>query len=186
MPRLLAAHLLHIGALSPTPAPLPWAAPASAPAPAASWGSAEHPAGLVSATGRFSATAATALGATWFIQRAGPKERALSRLVSALRASAAYSRRSASPTEAADAVLAVRRAARHAPARTACLEESAAAAILLATRRLAVVWCHGIAADPVRLHAWVQTVDGDTVAEPRSTLAYTPALTIGARHQQHS
>ncbi|MFB8141820.1 lasso peptide biosynthesis B2 protein [Streptomyces parvus] len=54
---------------------------------------------------------------------------------------------------------------------------------LLATRRLSVVWCHGIAADPVRLHAWVQTVDGGLVAEPPSTRAYTPALTIGARHQ---
>ncbi|MFF7008310.1 lasso peptide biosynthesis protein [Streptomyces fimicarius] len=49
--------------------------------------------------------------------------------------------------------------------------------------RLSVAWCHGIAADPVRLHAWVQTVDGASVAEPPSTLAYTPALTIGARHQ---
>ncbi|MFI5901212.1 lasso peptide biosynthesis B2 protein [Streptomyces cyaneofuscatus] len=186
MPRLLAAQLLRMGALSPTPTPVPWTAPASAPAPAASWGSAEHPAGLASSTSRFSATAATALGATWFIQRTGPRERAMSRLVSALRASATSTSSSASPTEAADAVLAVRRAARHAPVRTACLEESAAAAFLLATRKLAVVWCHGIAADPVRLHAWVQTVDGDTVVEPPSTLAYTPALTIGARHQHHS
>ncbi|MFD3818115.1 hypothetical protein ACFWRZ_23895 [Streptomyces rubiginosohelvolus] len=32
-------------------------------------------------------------------------------------------------------------------------------------------------------HARVQTVDGDLVAEPPSTRAYTPALTIGARHQ---
>lgn len=43
MPGLLAAHLLHIGALYPTPATVPWAAPVSAPAPAPSWGSAEHP-----------------------------------------------------------------------------------------------------------------------------------------------
>lgn len=185
MPRLLAAHLLHIGALYPTPAPVSWAAPVSAPAPAPSWGSAEHPAGLAHATGRFSTAAATALVATSFIQRAGPRARAMNRLVSALRTSAASTRRSASLAEAADAVLAVRRTAWHAPVRTACLEESAAAAFLLATRRLSIVWCHGIAADPVRLHAWVQTVDGDTVAEPPSTLAYTPALTIGARHQHH-
>jgi len=32
-------------------------------------------------------------------------------------------------------------------------------------------------------HAWVQTEDGTPIAEPPSTLAYTPALTIGARHQ---
>ncbi|MCL6286731.1 lasso peptide biosynthesis B2 protein [Streptomyces sp. 43Y-GA-1] len=58
-----------------------------------------------------------------------------------------------------------------------------AATPLLAAPRLSVAWCHGITADPVRLHAWVQTVDGASVAEPPSTLAYTPALTIGARHQ---
>ncbi|MFI1888350.1 lasso peptide biosynthesis B2 protein [Streptomyces jumonjinensis] len=69
------------------------------------------------------------------------------------------------------------------PARTACLEESAAAVLLLASRRLSVTWCHGVAPDPVRLHAWLRTQDEILVAEPPSTLAYTPALTIGARHQ---
>ncbi|MER7150326.1 lasso peptide biosynthesis B2 protein [Streptomyces lydicus] len=44
-------------------------------------------------------------------------------------------------------------------------------------------WCHGVAPDPIRLHAWVQTDNGAPVAEPPSTLAYTAALTIGARHQ---
>ncbi|MQS37048.1 lasso peptide biosynthesis B2 protein [Streptomyces katsurahamanus] len=70
------------------------------------------------------------------------------------------------------------------PARTACLEESAAAVLLLASRRLSVTWCHGVAPDPVRLHAWLRTQDEILVAEPHSTLAYTPALTIGARHQR--
>ncbi|WP_078588533.1 MULTISPECIES: lasso peptide biosynthesis B2 protein [Streptomyces] len=80
------------------------------------------------------------------------------------------------------AVHAVRRAAWHSPARTACLEESAAAVLLLASRRLSITWCHGVAADPVRLHAWVQTEDGSPVAEPPSTHAFTPVLTLGARH----
>ncbi|WP_459250002.1 lasso peptide biosynthesis B2 protein [Streptomyces youssoufiensis] len=75
-------------------------------------------------------------------------------------------------------------ATRHSPARTACLEESAATVLLLAARRLSVTWCHGVAPDPVRLHAWVETDDGVPVAEPPSTFGYTPALTIGGRHQQ--
>lgn len=124
MPQLLASHLLSIGALSPTPVPVPWAAPVSAPAPAASWGSAEHPAGLARAIGRFSTAAATALATTWCIQRAGTSEKAMHRLVSALRASAASTRRPASLTEAVDAVLTVRRAAWHAPVRNRPLPHS--------------------------------------------------------------
>lgn len=81
------------------------------------------------------------------------------------------------------AVRAVRAAAWWSPGRTACLEESAAAVVLLAARRRRITWCHGIAADPVRLHAWVQTDDGNPVAEPPSIHAYTPVLTLGARHQ---
>ncbi|MFE7558353.1 lasso peptide biosynthesis B2 protein [Kitasatospora sp. NPDC057500] len=52
--------------------------------------------------------------------------------------------------------------------------------------RLAVTWCHGIAADPVRLHAWVQTEDGTRVGEPDSTLAYAPLLVVGVRHQHRN
>ncbi|MEW1865980.1 lasso peptide biosynthesis B2 protein [Streptomyces sp. NPDC088194] len=64
------------------------------------------------------------------------------------------------------------------------VEESVAAVLLLGARRLGVRWCHGIASDPIRLHAWVQTEDGADVAEPSSTCAYTPVLTIGDRHRQ--
>lgn len=183
MPPPLAARLIRTGALSPAREPTPWDAPLPAPTPAASWGGAEHPAGLTRVTGPFSATAAVALATTWSIMRTGRRKRAMNRLIRALRASTSTADRPASPAEASATVLAVRRTAWHAPVRTACLEESAAATFLLAARRLSVVWCHGIAADPVRLHAWVQTVDGDLVAEPPSTRAYTPALTIGARHQ---
>ncbi|MGW4626304.1 lasso peptide biosynthesis B2 protein [Streptomyces rubiginosohelvolus] len=183
MPQPLAAHLIRTGALSPTREPTPWDAPLPAPTPAASWGGAEHPAGVTRVTGPFSATAAVALATTWSITRVGRRKHAMNRLIRALEASSSATCRPASPAEASEAVLAVRRTAWHAPVRTACLEESAAATFMLATRRLSVVWCHGIAADPVRLHAWVQTVEGDLVAEPPSTRAYTPALTIGARHQ---
>ncbi len=56
--------------------------------------------------------------------------------------------------------------------------------LLLAARNRRVLWCHGVAPDPVRLHAWVQTVDGAIVGEPESTGAYTPVLTIGDHHQR--
>ncbi|MFF6867322.1 lasso peptide biosynthesis B2 protein [Streptomyces sp. NPDC007910] len=56
--------------------------------------------------------------------------------------------------------------------------------LLLAMRHLSVTWCHGVAPDPVRLHAWVQTVDGARVAEPESTLSCTPVLVIGD-HRDH-
>ena len=69
------------------------------------------------------------------------------------------------------AVHAVRRAGLVAPGRVACLEESAAAVVLLAASRQGVTWRHGAAADPVRLHAWVETDHGHPVAEPPSTAA---------------
>ncbi|MEU5898732.1 lasso peptide biosynthesis B2 protein [Streptomyces venezuelae] len=107
----------------------------------------------------------------------------LQRITIALNTTASRCRRPATPAQARAAVLAVRHACWYSPARTACLEESAATVILLAARRLSVTWCHGVAPDPVRLHAWVETEDGAPVAEPPSTLAYTPALTIGGHHQ---
>ena len=36
-------------------------------------------------------------------------------------------------------------------------------------------WCHGIAADPIRLHAWL-ALDGHPVGEPTSTLRFTPVI----------
>ncbi|WP_274919155.1 lasso peptide biosynthesis B2 protein [Streptomyces sp. WZ-12] len=50
--------------------------------------------------------------------------------------------------QAEAAVRAVHRAGWYSPARTAFLEESAAAVLLLASRRLSVTWCHGVAPDP--------------------------------------
>ncbi|MED7952865.1 lasso peptide biosynthesis B2 protein [Kitasatospora sp. NPDC058201] len=106
------------------------------------------------------------------------------RIIRAVHQAASSCLLAATPEQAKAAVLAVRAAGWHSPARTACLEESVATVLLLATRRLAVTWCHGVAADPVRLHAWVQTEDGAPVAEPSSTGAYTPVLTLGARHHR--
>ncbi|WP_221522121.1 lasso peptide biosynthesis B2 protein [Kitasatospora kifunensis] len=184
MPPALAAQLLDVGLLVPASAPAPWPSPVTACPVAASWGSAEHRAGIVRPARTRGAGATAALTAVFAIKRAGSSRTAMYRVTTALRAAASSCRRPASPGEATAAVLAVRRAGWHSPVRTACLEESAAAVLLLASRRLSVTWCHGVASDPVRLHAWVQTEDGTPAAEPPSTLAYTPALTIGARHQQ--
>ncbi|MFD4399756.1 lasso peptide biosynthesis B2 protein [Kitasatospora sp. NPDC058397] len=72
------------------------------------------------------------------------------------------------------AVLSVRWAARAIPARVACLEESTAASLLLAVGRRGGAWRHGIAADPIRLHAWICDAQEEPVEEPERTKRYTP------------
>ncbi|PZT74726.1 MULTISPECIES: lasso peptide biosynthesis B2 protein [unclassified Streptomyces] len=153
--------------------------PAPSIAPKASWGSTEHPAGLTVPRNAWSSAAAAALACVLAVKAAGRKESAMRRLIDAIRTADSTTTHPATPEQAERAVLAVRRAAWFSPARTACLEESAAAVLLLAFQRRSVIWCHGVAPDPVRLHAWVQTGDGALAAEPRSTLLYTPALMIG-------
>ncbi len=63
------------------------------------------------------------------------------------------------------------------PFRVACLEEIAAAMLVLALTGRRAGWCHGVAADPIRLHAWI-TLDGQPVAEPANTARYIPLLQI--------
>ncbi|MFD5385603.1 lasso peptide biosynthesis B2 protein [Streptomyces sp. NPDC127074] len=184
IPPILANRLLAAGLLTRTAIPIPWQTPLTAKAATASWGSAEHPAGaLRPAPTRTTTAAASALATVLTIKRLGTPSTTMHRLTTTLRRAVSTCRRPATHDQAQAAVLAVRRAGWYSPARTACLEESAAAMLLLATRRLSATWCHGVAPDPVRLHAWVQTDDGAPAAEPTSTLAYTAALTIGARHQ---
>jgi hypothetical protein len=45
--------------------------------------------------------------------------------------------------------------------------------VLLAALGKRARWCHGIATDPVRLHAWLAGRNGDPVEEPSSTALYT-------------
>ncbi|SFX38718.1 lasso peptide biosynthesis B2 protein [Streptomyces atratus] len=184
IPPTAARRLLASRLLIPTPAPNPWTPPVVAPAPEASWGSTEHPAGLARPPRGPTAAASWALAAVFAVKRAGPAPTGMHRLTAVLRSTVSTCLRPATPAQAIRAVEAVRRAGWRSPGRTACLEESAAAVLLLAARRLAVTWCHGVAADPVRLHAWVQTWDGTTAAEPDSTRAYTPVITIGDPHHQ--
>ncbi|WP_369357889.1 lasso peptide biosynthesis B2 protein [Streptomyces sp. cg2] len=184
VPTALSTRLLADGLLSPSTTPTPWPAPLRAKAATASWGSTEHDAGAVRPTpSRGTATAAAALATVLALKRLGSSSTALRRITTTLAKAASTCRHPATHDQATAAVRAVRRAGWYSPARTACLEESAATVLLLASRGLSVTWCHGVAPDPVRLHAWVQTDDGNPVAEPPSTLAYTPALTIGGHHQ---
>ena len=185
VPADLAARLLAAGFLTPTATPTPWPTPLPAKAATASWGSTENAAGATRPTLTGTTTAAAAaLAAILAVKRlGGTRSATMHRITTALRRVTSTCRQSATHDQAEAAVLAVRRVGWYSPARTACLEESAAAVLLLASRRLSATWCHGVAPDPVRLHAWVQTDHGVPAAEPPSTLAYTPALTIGARHQ---
>jgi hypothetical protein len=48
-------------------------------------------------------------------------------------------------------------------------------ALSLAGRR--ADWRHGIASDPVRMHAWIEA-GGQPVGEPASTRAYTPLIRL--------
>ncbi len=72
------------------------------------------------------------------------------------------------------AVRSVRWAARLFPARVACLEESTAAALLLAAGGRGGAWRHGVATDPIRMHAWICDVHGQPIEEPAQTGDYSP------------
>lgn len=87
--------------------------------------------------------------------------------------------RPATPVQAERAIAAVRRAADRRLTRVACLEESAAVVVLLAMNRRTVAWHHGVAPDPIRLHAWIE-VDGQPIAEPDSTKQFATLLQINA------
>ncbi|MGQ0777106.1 MAG: lasso peptide biosynthesis B2 protein [Pseudonocardiales bacterium] len=70
-----------------------------------------------------------------------------------------------------------RAAASFFPARIACLEESVAAMLALGLAGYRASWCHGVAADPLRLHAWIEA-GGKRVGEPASTELFTPIMRI--------
>lgn len=179
--RTLHEQLLTAGLIAPSFPRRPGRPTAAGPQWTPSWGTQEMAAGLpepvhvpLGETIRAGAALAVVLGALI----AGRKNRRMARLIRLLTRAA---RRGSGPTTAAavrQAVHAVRRAGLIAPGRVACLEESAAVVVLLAASRLRVTWCHGAAADPVRLHAWVETDDGGQVAEPPSTARFAVLLTI--------
>ncbi|WP_051433264.1 lasso peptide biosynthesis B2 protein [Promicromonospora kroppenstedtii] len=123
-------------------------------------------------TVRHAVAAAAALVVTLVVRSLGPPERAMSRLTNLVATAAGLTTTPSATGEAEQAVCAVRWASRWAPFRVACLEESAAAVLVLALRRRSVTWCHGVAPDPVQFHAWIQA-HGSPVAEPPTTSRYT-------------
>lgn len=187
LPSNLTGRLLAAGVLIQTPTAVPWPAARIAAPPPANWGGNESPAGLEAPhpqPAAITVAAGAALAAVTAVQHAGNPAAAMYRVTRLIHHFTGTSHRPATQAQARAAVRAVRRAGWYSAVRAACLEESAAATILLAARRLQVTWCHGVAADPVRMHAWLQTTDGAPVDEPPSIHLFTPTLTLGVRHQR--
>lgn len=162
-----------------------WIAEDRSPAPIAvnpappGWGTSETPACLPAAPRpglRWLPRAAVAVGLTLAVRGIGPRQRAFPRLVGLARAATGH-RPFARRREAENAVRAVRWVARCVPARVACLEESIATLITLALSGHRADWCHGIATDPIRMHAWIE-INGQPIDESASTGSHTPLIRI--------
>lgn len=145
---------------------------------APSWGTVEVPAVLPSPAPiplRWRAGAVPAVLLTAAVRTVGRRSRRFARFVRL-----ACSGRALPPAtayQARYAVCAARWAARGMPMRWACLEESTAAAVLLAISGRRAEWRHGVATDPIRLHAWIADPEGQPVEEPADTALYTPTYT---------
>jgi hypothetical protein len=180
----LRSQLLAAGLIAPTFPRRPGHCTAVGPPWVPSWGTQEMAAGrgeLVRVPFGVTVRAGAALAVVLAVLTVGRKHRRMARLVWLLTWVARRSTDSATVDQARLAVNAVRRAGLVAPGRVACLEESAAVVVMLAASRQRVTWCHGAAADPVRLHAWVETDDGHRVAEPPSTARFAVLRTIPER-----
>ncbi|MYT34393.1 MULTISPECIES: lasso peptide biosynthesis B2 protein [unclassified Streptomyces] len=109
------------------------------------------------------------------VRACGPRRRRFRRLVQLARSGRHFV--PATRIQAEYAVRAVRRASYAMPTAWACLEESVAATALLALAGRRAEWRHGLATDPVRLHAWLVDARGRPVEEPEDTLLYTATYT---------
>lgn len=173
------ATLCRAGLLEPTPQPRPWPTAAGQPL-APSWGTDEVQAGrtpIPPVPYRLLPVAALALLVVLAVAHSGRVSSRMARLIRLLGWTTHATIGPATAENARQAVYAVRRVGLFVPGRVACLEESVAVVLMLAVSRQRVVWCHGVAGDPVRLHAWVET-GGQPIAEPPSTRRYTPLRTI--------
>jgi hypothetical protein len=178
---MLLDQLRAAGLLTVTARPHRWPPPSSSPPWQLVFGTQEAPAAhkpAARAPGCLVIVAGLALGVTMAVRHLGPARKGMWRLQKLLGWAGRCTARPASSVEAQQAVQAVRRAGLLFPGRAACLEESIAAALTLAALRLGVTWCHGVAADPIRLHAWIESTDAGPIAEPPSTQHYTILRTI--------
>lgn len=167
------------GLLETSAAPCPWEVSCGAIS-VASWGTQEVRAGLPPRRPlpkRQLVLAVAGLVVVLLMRHAGLRRRSFIRMISVLRAVTRRPGRRASWRVVEQAIYCVRQAAYVLPCRIACLEESVAVMLVLAATGQSAVWCHGVAADPIRLHAWL-TVDGVPVAEPSSTARYTPLFVL--------
>lgn len=192
LPSETAAALLRqlraTGQLIPTQHPQPWPAPTTGPAWRPSWGTRELSAGhspAPAAPVAVTVAAMAALGVVLAVLGIGRKQTRLARLCQLLTMTSRLASRPATTALTARAINAVRRVGLLAPGRIACLEESAAAFLILAAGRRRVYWCHGVAADLVRLHAWLRINDRDPIAEPPSTHQFTALRIIPEPDDNH-
>lgn len=173
--------LVADGLLEIAPVPRPWAAVAP-PTTQPSWGTHEVPASLAPTVRPSPGAAVLATGSlatVLLVRHAGRRAQSFARIIKLISTAHRPAARQANAAQVADALHWVRNVALILPFRVACLEETAAAMLVLALSGRRAGWCHGIAADPVRLHAWI-TVDGLPVDEPASTSRYAPLLRIPA------
>ncbi|MEU3601027.1 lasso peptide biosynthesis B2 protein [Streptomyces sp. NPDC006798] len=161
-------------------------APVTVQSSAVSWGTSESAAclpALPRPPWRWALAAAVLLLCTLAVRQFGSRGTRFGRLVRLAEAG-----RNLPPPprdQAALAVRSVRWAARVLPARVACLEESTTASLLLACRGRGGVWRHGIATDPIRLHAWICDIHARPVEEPDQTDDYTPLNTPAATAKRY-
>ncbi|GAA4223600.1 hypothetical protein GCM10022254_01050 [Actinomadura meridiana] len=177
-------QLLKAGLIVPVRRHRPGHEIANGPRWVPSWGTQEIPAGRTDSVRvplNATMSAAVALAVVLGVLRAGRGHRRMARLLHLLSRAARRGDVPATVAQVHQAIRSVRRVGLVVPGRVACLEESAAVVVLLAVSHRRVTWCHGAAADPVRLHAWVETDDGHRVAEPPSTARFAVLLTIPER-----
>ena len=178
------AALTAAGFLRPadTPSPRPPAIPGSETSP--SWGTRETTVALEplpKAPGFARLAAAAGVLTTLLVAHLGRRRTRLQRMIRLARFAALFGGTPADAETAAAIVNAVRAAGRILPARTACLEHATATILTATLRGYTVQWCHGVAADPVRLHAWVETGPGHPAGEPASTRQCTVTIRIPTR-----
>jgi hypothetical protein len=134
--------------------------------------------------------AAASLAIVLTVAAVGRPQRAYARHLAVLRALSVLRLPSAGHNQIAEAVTAVRRTGRRLPFRVACLEEATSTAVVLALCGRIVTWCHGIAPDPIRLHAWAADRLA-TLSPSRRAPGFTPRCstfptTDGARRRSGS
>ncbi|RJQ83461.1 lasso peptide biosynthesis B2 protein [Pseudonocardiaceae bacterium YIM PH 21723] len=158
--------------------PVPWPV-IRVPAARSSWGTQQINAAIAptsSATWSGMALAAVSITAVLAAMYLGSAGGRFARVVALIGWAARFPARAATSEQVRWALDCVRACAGVIPARIACLEETTAAALLLASLGRGVGWCHGAAAEPARLHAWITPLQG-FLGESETT-RYTPLHTI--------